>query len=1113
MDHKLIQGVCGSGAYQRGENYFRNHHVLNVEAEQTLEGWLIHAQVRGSRHYRQTIIIKQGEDTFRGHCSCPVTYNCKHVVATLLFALDKNLFNLQSQVFNPVEQWLDELDTLVRTPVLAAQQGTSRDRILYILEPGSGVDLGLDVLPQKVRLLKKGGYGKPASYSLDNLSPMNRPSFLASEDCEIARLLVDEPDYSDYAYYRDRSSAARYELSGDMGELALHKMLLSGRCHWLESGSEVLHLDDTRELSFNWASAKRGAQQLTYHAEPGITAIAQVAKLWYIDAKAATLGVLRSGDLSPEQVAKLVHAPQIPKSKLEAVSRRLLIDMPSYQLPTPLKLDIKEVHIQGVSPQFQLRLHSRVDGGEGAPEQTYHCAQLGFKYHSGEDSIVLTDFSLAGQSSVSDGDTVYRVERDTDAEFAAIETLLDIAMVLDKATEQTRRPTLMESYANLSELIWRPFASTTVETVEQWYGLLDSEFPRLQDQGWEIINDDSFALSFIEAEQWHGELEEGDNEWFTLSLGIELDGEPINLLPTLVRFLAEFETPQHLREYLQAQPWVLVLASEHRWLKLPSERLQSIFDTLVELYNTDALDDAGKLRLSRHQGMQLNDLLNDPALVWYGSEALKDLNARLRNFEGIEAVAPPPGFNAELRPYQQQGLNWLQFLREYQFNGILADDMGLGKTVQTLAHLLIEKQSGRMHQPSLIVAPTSLMGNWRREIQHFASALTVLVLHGPERQALFDSIDRHDIILTSYPLLHRDQQVLLQEHFHYIVLDEAQYIKNPNSQTAQVSFQLKANHRLALSGTPMENHLGELWSIYHFLMPGFLSNLKQFNQLFRKPIENDGDEFRQKQLNQRVTPFLLRRCKQDVLAELPDKTEIICSVTLQGKQRDLYESVRLAMSKKVRDEIAEKGLARSQIMILDALLKLRQTCCDPRIVSLPQAKKVTQSAKLTLLMDILPEMLEEGRKVLVFSQFTKMLALIEQELKEHGIRYSKLTGQTRKRDETINSFQQGETPVFLISLKAGGVGLNLTAADTVIHYDPWWNPAVEKQATDRAHRIGQKKAVFVYKLVTEGTVEEKIIEMQKRKQALADAVYSGKGGKKANAISSKELGDLLGAIE
>ncbi|MBL4632139.1 MAG: DEAD/DEAH box helicase, partial [Paraglaciecola sp.] len=840
----------------------------------------------------------------------------------------------------------------------------------------------------------------------------------------------------DFGYYHYQQYEGPYEVCGDLGELALHKMLHSGRCYWLDKDSGVLTLDEPRELSFNWKKA-RGGKQIAYQVEPKITAIARVAKLWYFDTTNCCAGFLKSGLLSPEQVAKLVAAPLIPKSKLEAVSRRLLIDMPHYQWPTPVELGIKKVHISGVVPQFQLRLHSREHQHGDMPGQRYHCAQLSFHYRSAEGAICLADFSSEEHSSWSDGNTVYRVERNRSAEFTAIETMVDLGMVLDRDFGQLHEFKLAAKSLSEPMLTWIPTARTTKESAANWHTLLETELPRLQEQGWEIITDDNFALSFIEAEHWHAEVEDAGGQWFSLSLGIEFDGQKINLLPILVQLLTELETPQQLREYLQEEPNVLVLADEHCWLKLPSERLLPIFETLVELYDHQALDEDGKLKLPLHS-VQLNDLLNDPALTWHGADELQRLNERLRNFEGIQAVDMPANFNAELRVYQQQGLNWLQFLREFQFNGILVDDMGLGKTVQTLAHLLLEKQQGRMQQPTLIVAPTSLMGNWRREIQRFAAELTVLLLHGPERQALFDSIHSHDIILTTYPLLHRDQDVLLREQFHYVVLDEAQYIKNPKSQTAQVCCQLKARHRLALTGTPMENHLGELWSIYHFLMPGFLGDLKRFNRLFRKPIENDADEHRQKQLNQRVRPFLLRRSKQDVLTELPAKTEIISMVTLQGKQRDLYESVRLAMDEKVRKEIAKKGLARSQIMILDALLKLRQTCCDPRIVSLPQARKVTQSAKLTLLMEILPEMLEEGRKVLLFSQFTKMLSLIEIELKERGITYSKLTGQTRKRDEAIDSFQNGTNSVFLISLKAGGVGLNLTAADTVIHYDPWW---------------------------------------------------------------------------
>jgi SNF2 family DNA or RNA helicase len=468
---------------------------------------------------------------------------------------------------------------------------------------------------------------------------------------------------------------------------------------------------------------------------------------------------------------------------------------------------------------------------------------------------------------------------------------------------------------------------------------------------------------------------------------------------------------------------------------------------------------------------------------------MRELGRKLKNFDGIKKAAPPRGLKASLREYQKQGLSWLQFLREYEFNGVLADDMGLGKTVQTLAHLLLEKQKKRLDRPCLIIAPTSLMSNWRREAQQFAPALKVLVLQGPERQQHFADIDKHDLILSTYPLLVRDHETLLAREYHYLILDEAQVIKNPRAQAARLARDIRARHRLCLTGTPMENHLGELWALFDFLMPGFLGDTKSFTQRFRTPIEKHGDDEQRRRLVRRVAPFLLRRRKAEVIKELPAKTEILRSVALDGKQAALYESIRLSMEKKVRDAIAQKGLARSHITILDALLKLRQTCCDPQLLPLAQAKKVGESAKLEMLMDMLPEMIEEGRRILLFSQFTTMLEIIERRLDEAGIAYTKLTGQTRNRDDVIERFRRGEADVFLISLKAGGVGLNLTEADTVIHYDPWWNPAVENQATDRAHRIGQDKAVFVYKLITENTLEEKIMAMQARKQALADGVY------------------------
>jgi SNF2 family DNA or RNA helicase len=395
-----------------------------------------------------------------------------------------------------------------------------------------------------------------------------------------------------------------------------------------------------------------------------------------------------------------------------------------------------------------------------------------------------------------------------------------------------------------------------------------------------------------------------------------------------------------------------------------------------------------------------------------------------------------------------------------------------------------------MDRPSLVVLPTSLIFNWKREAERFAPQLRLLSLHGKERADHFPLIASHDVILTTYPLLWRDEAALLEYNYHLLILDEAQTVKNVSSQAAQVVRRLNARHRLCLTGTPLENHLGELWAQFDFLLPGLLGDAKGFTKTWRTPIEKHGNRLRRDLLAQRVRPFIMRRRKEDVATELPPKTLIVRTVELEGMQRDLYETVRIAMDQRVREEIAEKGFARSHIIILDALLKLRQVCCDPRLLKLASAKKVKEHAKLDLLMEMLPELVSEGRRILVFSQFTSMLELIEEELAKEKLTYVKLTGDTQNREEVVRRFQDGEVPIFLISLKAGGVGLNLTTADTVIHYDPWWNPAVENQATDRAHRLGQTKNVFVYKLVVAGSIEEKILALQEKKAELAAGILS-----------------------
>ena len=497
------------------------------------------------------------------------------------------------------------------------------------------------------------------------------------------------------------------------------------------------------------------------------------------------------------------------------------------------------------------------------------------------------------------------------------------------------------------------------------------------------------------------------------------------------------------------------------------------------------------------------------------SQTLRDLaklGNNLKNITSLPKPEVPASVTATLRNYQLDGFHWLQFLARHSLHGILADDMGLGKTLQTLTHIQAEVTENRLNnRPCLIVAPTSVIGNWKAEAKKFTPDLKVLLLHGANRKDHFDKITDHHIVLTTYALLVRDFDILKQHQYYLIALDEAQYIKNPASKASQLVCKLSSKHRLSLSGTPIENHLGELWAQMRFLMPGLLGSQGAFSKHFRTPIEKYHNPDAQASLNRKIAPLILRRTKDEVATELPPKTHIVHSIPLNDQQIEVYETVRAAMDKRVREAVSDKGLSKSHIIVLDALLKLRQICCHPQLLKLPAAQKIEHSAKLDFLTtDLLPTMLEEGRKILIFSTFTTMLRRIEDHLIETKIPYAKITGSTLNRQNQIDAFQDGHARIFLISLKAGGTGLNLTAADTVIHYDPWWNPAAENQATDRAHRIGQTKPVFVHKLISEGTIEQRIQELQAQKAALVDALLTSDTSRLK--IDSATLTNLLSPL-
>ena len=643
---------------------------------------------------------------------------------------------------------------------------------------------------------------------------------------------------------------------------------------------------------------------------------------------------------------------------------------------------------------------------------------------------------------------------------------------------------------------------------------------RLAAGGWQVEHQAGSAthLETAPPPDWHIADHGDEGGWFEIGATIrDSSGHTYDLLDILAHAL------HNRRELLNPDFWL----SDHRqeYITLPTEagrpalavpltEVQPILQHMQHLLEQDGR------QADHYDADYLAELSHRLGMAWQIPGRLKNFTDKLA--QGYQSSLPTPqGFNGSLRPYQQQGLAWLQFLRDTGHGGILADDMGLGKTAQTLAHILLEKQAGRLNgKPVLIVAPTSLMHNWQKEAAKFTPELSVLLLHGSQRHTLFDSIPRHDIVLTTYPLLPRDEERLAAHTFHQQILDEAQNIKNPQSKAAQVLRHIPADRRLCLTGTPMENHLGELWSLFYFLMPGFLGSQDVFNKKYRHPIEKRHDGEQRDRLVKRIRPFVLRRLKTEVAQELPAKTTIEVHIDMNDAQSKLYEAVRATMQQNIRKIIAEQGFKRSQIQILDALLKLRQVCCHPALLKLDgltlpgkTAAKTTAkpagSAKLDHLADMVSSLVDEGRKILIFSQFTTMLSLIEARLAEQNIAMTKLTGQTKKRAEAIEAFQSGDASVFLISLKAGGTGLNLTAADTVIHYDPWWNPAAENQASDRAWRIGQDKPVFVYKLITNQSIEEKIAELQNRKAALADSVLG------ADHEGEDKLGeaDLLGLLE
>jgi non-specific serine/threonine protein kinase len=559
-----------------------------------------------------------------------------------------------------------------------------------------------------------------------------------------------------------------------------------------------------------------------------------------------------------------------------------------------------------------------------------------------------------------------------------------------------------------------------------------------------------------------------------------------------------------------------------RYVKLADGSIGLIPEEWIDRYRLlfgFAEENADGVRLSRQHAL----LIEETMALADSAEADAEFQRRKDRLRGFESIAPrplPDGLNATLYPYQKAGYDWLHFLHDYEFGGCLADDMGLGKTITCLSYLLSlrngqggdEQSGGEAHAkaPDLVVVPRSLVFNWQREAARFTPSLKILVWDGATRSKDLTQFDGYDIVLTTYRLMLNEIETLRGYRFHHAILDEAQAIKNPSSQTARAARLLNAEHRLTLTGTPVENASHELWSQFEFLCPGMLGSFEQFREQFGLAIEKEGDEEAARALRRLIAPFLLRRTKEQVAPELPPRTEEVRVIEMEPGQRKAYNKVRDQYRADILGLLDESGgenmSGQTQMRVLEALLRLRQYACHPKLV---EKDFKGDSGKFGAVVEMMETLQSEGHKALVFSQFTTLLGLLREELDARRLPYVYLDGRTRDRQARVDKFQSdASVPFFLISLKAGGFGLNLTAADYVIHVDPWWNPAAEQQATDRAHRIGQDKPVFVYKYIARDTVEEKILELQERKRALANQLITTEGGM-LKALSRKDIEALF----
>jgi len=1047
-------------------------------------------------------------------CSCPVSVFCKHGAAllTLITQHLKSSSHSPSTLANKkAKQWLNQLKTTQEKNQPSAGQTNAKKKqpsntqfLAYCLKASKSEKRS----PLKLKF-HLGRHLKSAdvidTYSSPHPTPAKPTRYMEANDSYPCYLYQQEPQYRFY-------SNSSIHLSGTLGAELLQATLKTGRLFLVTDRHDTHHpttpvtLGDPIEPQLDWHSHMDGSVSPVVKL-PNNAILLPTEPPYAFSFESAQLYPIKTDKHSQETIQEWKNGPTIPATSIPEI----LPELEQVKLPKPNALTLKKLKPSTPTPRLKLyRKNPFTHAGlhfSGEPEPII--GELSFLYHNHKFTPNLEEKPpVTASFSVIHNDSILEIPRDTQREIELILTLVE---------EWTIVPSFVLDSTHVAPNHVSSFLPKTDPSFwdSTWANFIAIGIPILEKLGWQFEIDPSAHIEVMDigSDQLETGLSETPDhgiDWFQFQASyLTPSGEKRSLLPILSAVLKDLdldELDSMIQDIDDSHKEVVRDPETEDLITLPTRKILMLAKNIGELFGQESPETP----IHKIQAAGIADSLDMDSSKTL--RALAELGNSLKNITTLPKPKVPKSVKATLRDYQLDGFHWLQFLARHALHGILADDMGLGKTLQTLTHIQAEVSSRRNEKrPSLVIAPTSVVGNWQAEAAKFCPRLKVLFLHGSERKEKFDQIDTHHLVLTTYGLLVRDFDILSKHEFHIMALDEAQYIKNPASKASQCACQINAQHRISLSGTPIENHLGELWSQMRFLMPGLLGNQQDFRTVFRTPIEKHHSSEAQAALNRRVAPLILRRTKNEVATELPEKTHILHTIPLNKQQIDIYETVRAAMDKRVREAISTKGMSKSHIIVLDALLKLRQICCHPQLLKLPAAQKVKHSAKLDFLTrDLLPTLFEEGRKILLFSTFTSMLKIIEDHLKKEKIPYAKITGQTRKRQAQIDHFQDGDAKIFLISLKAGGTGLNLTAADTVIHYDPWWNPAAENQATDRAHRIGQTKPVFVHKLIMEGSIEQRIQELQAQKSALVDALLTTDTNKLK--IDKDTLNNLLAPI-